>query len=106
MRHARPLSATLALLVAAGAPALAQTQTQTPAADHAGSRVLGTHQIDRFAAIEQVRTALQADPRKLHDWIILGELAQEVAHDVPANLAPGYFKLAHEAYTSALKLSP
>jgi hypothetical protein len=71
-----------------------------------GARVLGTHQIDRFAAIEQTRAALEADPNNLNDWIILGELAQEVAGDVPTNLAAGYFKLAHDSYEAALKLSP
>jgi hypothetical protein len=89
-------------LLAAGGVALAQATGPNPA----GTRVLGTHQIDRFAAIEQVRAALEADSRNLHDWIILGELAQEVARDVPASLAPGYYTLAHEAYEGARKLAP
>ena len=55
--------------------------------------MLGTYQIDRYEAIQQVRQALAKDPNHLNDWIILGELAQEVAADVPSNLATGYSKL-------------
>jgi hypothetical protein len=39
-------------------------------------------------------------------WIILGDLAQEVAGDVPASQAAGYFKPARDAYESALRLRP
>src|SRR4051794_23324268 len=98
MRRVTSRAWTLSML-AAGAVALAQAAAPNPA----GTRILGTHQIDRFAAIEQVRAALQAGSRNLNDWVILGELAQEVARDVPASLAPGYYTLAHEAYEGALK---
>ena len=30
----------------------------------------------------------------------------EVVHDVPANLAPGYYKLPHDSYENALELDP
>jgi hypothetical protein len=93
----------------ASATALAQapagSRPQQPQAPPPG-RVLGTYQIDRYEAIQQVRQALAKDPNNLNDWIILGELAQEVAADGPSNLAAGYSKLAREAYDNALKLRP
>ena len=45
--------------------------------------VIGTHQIDRYAAIERVQAALKADPRSLSDWILLGELARTAVIPVP-----------------------
>src|SRR4051794_28617471 len=102
MQRAIQTAGALALMIATTGAANAQDAGQNPA----GPRIIGTHHIDRFEAIRQVRAELQANPNQLNDWIILGELAQEVAPDVPANLAPGYYKLAHEAYESALKLAP
>jgi tetratricopeptide (TPR) repeat protein len=67
---------------------------------------MASYQIDRYEAIQQVRQALEKDPNNLNDWIILGELAQEVAGDVPASEAAGYYKLARDAYQSALRLRP
>ena len=91
----------LALVAVLGASVAAQEAAQGPA-----PRVIGSHQIDRHEAIEQVRQALQADPKDLSDWILLGELAQEVAMDAPSDRAPGYYRLAREAFDSALKLQP
>src|SRR5207248_6744927 len=102
MRRTIPAIWTLALMVAAGAVATGQEAATKPA----GARVLGTHLIDRYEAIQQVRAGLRSNPNNLNDWIILGELAQEVAGEVPADMAPGYYKLAHDAYENALKLSP
>src|SRR4051812_21522073 len=70
------------------------------------TRYLGSHHIDRYEAIQQLITALKADPKLLQDWIILGELAQEVAADAPRTQAPGYYKLARQSFEAALKLSP
>lgn len=81
-----------AILVFLGVTAAAQ-QTTPPA-----TRVIGTHQIDRYQAIEQVRQDLAKNPRNLSDWILLGELAQEVAIYAPANQAPGYYRLARESF--------
>jgi hypothetical protein len=92
------LAASLALTAAAQQP----KQPQRQVAD----RYLATYQIDRYEAILQVRQALVKNPRDLNDWIILGELAQEVAADVPSSEAPGYYKLARESFESALKLKP
>ena len=89
----------LALVAALGASVAAQQAAQGPA-----PRVIGSHQIDRYEAIEQVRQALQADPKDLSDWVLLGELAQEVAMDAPSDRVPGYYRLAREAFDSALKL--
>lgn len=91
----------LAIVAVLGTSAAAQPEAQRPA-----PRVIGSHQIDRYEAIEQVRQALQADPKNLSDWILLGELAQEVAMDAPSDRAAGYYRLAREAFDTALKLQP
>lgn len=91
----------LTVAVLLGAAAAAQ-QAERPSA----TRVLGTHQIDRYQAIEQVRQELIREPKNLTDWVLLGELAQEVAMDAPPDRAPGYYRLAREAFESALKLQP
>jgi tetratricopeptide (TPR) repeat protein len=97
------LASALPVTAWAQAPATAgQPQPQRQAAD----RYLATYQIDRYDAILQVRQALVKDPSNLNDWIILGELAQEVATDVASREAPGYYTLARESYESALKLKP
>ncbi len=82
-------------------PALGQDAVQAPQA-----RVLGTHHIDRHYAIEQVRQSLLTNPKNLNDWIILGELAQEVAADSPGRTAASYYRLARQSYESALILKP
>jgi len=68
--------------------------------------VIGTHHIDRYAAIEQVRDRLKQNPKSLADWVILGELAHEVGVDSAPSQATGYFKLSREAYERALALAP
>ena len=70
------------------------------------SNVISSHQIDRYAAIQQLRSALTQDPNNLADWILLGELSQEVATEVPADTAKGYYRLASESYANAVKLAP
>ena len=95
----------LALGVAAlSAPALGQDNA-TPNLPAAPS-VLGSHQIDRYEAIKQLTASLKQDPKNLSDWVILGELSQEVATEVPNEQAKGYFRLARESYDNALKLAP
>lgn len=102
MRRLIPGATALILVIAASGPAMAQ-QATTRAAP---GRVIRGHQIDHYEAIERVRKALQADPKNLTDWVLLGELAQEVALRAPAHLAPGYFRLEREAFENALKLQP
>src|SRR5262245_52084508 len=84
----------------------AKAAAPTPRRAARAPRVIGTHQIDRYAAIEQGREALRKKPRSLSDWIILGELAHEVGVDSPPSQAAGYFKLSREAYERALALAP
>jgi hypothetical protein len=68
--------------------------------------VISSHQINRYAAIHQLQNKLEADPKSLSDWIILGELAHEVAIQGPTEQAPRYFAIAREAYEKALALAP
>jgi len=100
MRHR---SGPWALVAAAllGVPAAAQQPVSPPAA-----RVIAGHQIDRYQAIEQVRQELAKDPNDVAGWVLLGELAQEVAVEAPGDRAPGYFRLARESFENALKLQP
>src|SRR5436305_12769883 len=91
----------LAVLVLWSVSATAQQAERPPA-----TRVIGTHQIDRYEAIEQVRRDLERDPKNLTDWVLLGELAQEVALDAPSDRAAGYYRLARESFENALKLQP
>jgi hypothetical protein len=68
--------------------------------------VIGTHQIDRYDAIKDLQEKVKADPKSLADWVILGELAHEVAMDAPADQAARYARMSREAYEQALKLAP
>lgn len=91
----------LALLFLLGVAAIAQQANPSPP-----TQVISTRQIDRYHAIEQVRHDLEQDPKILSDWVLLGELAQEVAEDAPPDRAPGYYRLARESFDNALKLQP
>jgi len=97
-------------LVAASLAAVATTAAEPPPARTSLNvprpRVIGTHQIDRYAAIERLRATLKEHPRALADWIILGELAHEVAVDSPPTQSAQYYTLAREAYEQALALAP
>lgn len=68
--------------------------------------VIDSHQIDRFAAIRQVERDLRADTRDIVDWVILGELAHDVALDLPPGQDRPYYALSRQAYESALVLDP
>jgi hypothetical protein len=68
--------------------------------------VIGTQQINRFEAIRQLQETVKQNPKSLADWVILGELAHEVAIDLPADQAGRYYKLSREAYENALELAP
>lgn len=68
--------------------------------------VISTHQIDRYDAINKLQAAVAANPKSLDDWVILGELAQEVAMDAPADQAGRYFRMARDAFENALALAP
>jgi len=68
--------------------------------------VIGTHQIDRYAAIAQLQQAVKAKPDSLSDWIMLGELAHEVGVDSAPEDARQYHALSRQAYEKALALAP
>jgi hypothetical protein len=68
--------------------------------------IVSTHQIDRFEAIKKEQQAVKTTPNSLADWVILGELAQEVAMDLPADQAAQYFRMSSDAFEKALELDP
>jgi hypothetical protein len=87
-------------------PTTAKQPSAKRAKDVRRARVIGTHQIDRYAAIEDLQDSLNANPKALADWIILGELAHEVALDAPPDRAAKYFQISRDAYEHALALAP
>lgn len=91
------------------APVVVTTPVATPAAPAAPVTVpvvIDPHQIDRFAAIRQIERDLRADTRDIIDWVILGELAHDVAIDLPPGQDLPYYTLARKSYESALMLDP
>jgi tetratricopeptide (TPR) repeat protein len=67
---------------------------------------IGTHQIDRFEAIHLLKESLKSNPNDEAAWIVLGELAYEVAQDLSSQSDEPYYKLSQEAYEKALALQP
>jgi hypothetical protein len=106
MHRSIPLAGLLALafpwLATAQAPPLPSREPPQAVAPP----LIGTEQIDRYDAINALQNDLKANPRSLADWVILGELAHEVAIDAPADQAPRYFTMSREAYEKALALAP
>jgi tetratricopeptide (TPR) repeat protein len=103
--------ATILCLLAAAFLSNARAQDAKPAQAKAkdpakAPPVIDTHQIDRHQAIQDLQKDLEKDPKNKADWIILAELAQEVALDSPADQAASYYRMAREAYEKALALSP
>lgn len=86
-------------------PALVQPQviTTTPAV---ATPTIGSHQIDRFEAIRQLQADLRSDANNVVNWTILGELAHEVALDLPEGQDDAYYKMSREAYERAAALEP
>ena len=80
--------------------------TAAVAAKPSAPQVIGTQQINRFEAIRQLQQAVKQNSKSLADWVILGELAHEVAIDLPADQAGPYYKLSRDAYENALELAP
>jgi len=68
--------------------------------------VVGSHQIDRYDAIAKLQQSLNGNPRSTADWVILGEIAHEVATDAPADQAGKYFAMSSDAYKKALAIDP
>jgi hypothetical protein len=95
------------ILMAAVATVWAQAPPPPmPAAPQSVSPVISSRQIDRYDAMRALQERVKVNPKSLADWIILGELAQEVALDLPADQATGYYKLSRDAYERALALRP
>ena len=84
--------------------------TDSPAPTQArrgpASTPIGSHQIDRYEAIRQLRQSVKTNPDSLADWVILGELAHEVALDLPSDQDDPYYQLSRSAYEHALRLDP
>ena len=68
--------------------------------------MIGSHQIDRFEAIRQLQTDLKSDANNIANWTILGELAHEVALDIPQGQDEAYYTLSRQAYEHAAQLDP
>jgi hypothetical protein len=99
----------LALIVTVTASAVRLRGQEPPkptpkAAAKPAPPVLSSRQIDRYDAIRALQTRLYENPNSLSDWIILGELALEVALDLPADQATPYYRMSRQAYQKALAL--
>jgi len=99
MRNLNRLLWAVAVLAPAWATATVAAQTSAP-------QVISTQQINRFEAIRQLQDTVKQNPKSLADWVMLGELAHEVAIDLPADQAGTYYKMSRDAYENALKLAP
>ena len=79
---------------------------QTQARRTPAPAVIGSRQIDRYEAIRQLKNSVKSDPSREGDCILLGELAHEVALDLPSDQDDPYYQLSREAYEKALRLDP
>ena len=70
------------------------------------STTIGSHQIDRYEAIRQLQADLNSDANSVANWTILGELAHEVALDLPQGQDDAFYRLSREAYERASTLDP
>jgi len=95
-----------ALLAAPLAGLATAADPPPPGPKPTASPVISSHQIDRYDAINQIQDKVKADPKSLADWVILGELAHEVALDLPADQAGKYNSMSLDAYEKALALAP
>ena len=102
MRLASGLGLALLTLGSSSAPGQQPAATAPPAA----TASIGTYQIDRYEAIRQLESALQAEPNNVANLIILGELAHEIAVELPAEQDQKYYALSRSAYERALALEP
>ena len=84
-----------------GGPTITQTTPVTPAIS-----TIGSHQIDRFEAIRQLQADVASDANNVANWTILGELAHEVALDLPQGQDDAYYTLSRQAYERGAQLEP
>ena len=111
--HFKHAAATAFLALAAPGIASAQFslsaaagRSQSPAPMQPAPTVISTQQIDRYDAIKREQAIVAANPKATVDWIILGEIAHEVAMDMPAETAGTYFQMSLNAFTTASALEP
>ncbi len=90
-----------ALIVLAASIATAKVMAQ-----NTSNHSIGTQHIDRFEAIHLLQESLKSNPNDAAAWIVLGELAHEVAQDLSSQDDEPYYKLSEEAYEKALALQP
>ena len=90
-----------ALIVLAASIATAKVMAQDTS-----NHSIGTHRIYRFEAIQLLHESLKSNPNDAAAWIVLGELAHEVAQDLSSQDDESYYKLSLEAYEKALALQP
>ena len=96
----------LIVLAASIATAKVMAQDTKVMAQDTSNHSIGTHQIDRFDAIHLLQESLKSDPNDVAAWIVLGELAHDVAQDLSSQDDEPYYKLSLEAYEKALALQP
>jgi tetratricopeptide (TPR) repeat protein len=96
----------LIVLAASIATAKVMAQNTKVVAQNTSNHSIGTHQIDRFEAIHLLQESLKSNPNDAAAWIVLGELAHEVAQDRSSQDDEPYYKLSEEAYEKALALQP
>jgi len=106
MRRSIELAAILTVLAVPLAAQAQEPRLPQRTMPEAAPPVISTHQIDRYDAINKLQQTLKDNPRSLADWVILGELAHEVALDQPADQADRYYKMSRDAYEKALELEP
>ena len=113
MKRPFSLGCTLVLVVssvvgaqAPTAPALAPAQTPPTPSRTLPEAMIGSHQIDRYEAIRQLQSELRSQPNNKEDWVILGELAHEVAYELPREQDTAYYRISRDAYEHALQLDP
>ena len=104
-------------LLLAGSPVAAQAQAQaqapgqptapapTPTQSQAPSSYR-SDQIDRYEAIRELQAQLKAHPDDEAGWIVLGELAHEVAYELAGEQDTPYYRMSREAYEKALQINP
>ena len=96
----------LIVLAASIATPKVMAQDTKVVAQNTSNHSIGTHQIDRFEAIHLLQESLKSNPNDAAAWIVLGELAHEVAQDLSSQDDEPYYKLSEEAYEKALALQP
>ena len=108
MRKVLSRTVLLTFALTARAPMLRGQESPPPGrpAPQSVPPVISSRQIDRYDAIQVLQQRVKEHPKSLADWIILGELAQEVALDLPADQASRYYRMSRDAYEKALVLQP